>query len=174
VAVVQEQAMSDEYEIRLKGHLGTQWSQWFNGLVIHHERDETVLTGHVADQAALHGILARIRDIGIALLALKLLHDSHANADLTPGERTARKGSVHSKRSGEHWQKNGRLHSQSSRRRRNWRRTARNALTRSRPGHHSRVAAQMEGAPEGTRRHFPAKVTCGNYEAKNGQAKNSF
>ncbi|MBZ0297564.1 MAG: hypothetical protein K8L99_33720 [Anaerolineae bacterium] len=69
--------MSDQYEIRLKGRLGIQWSQWFNGWVIHPcERDETILTGHIPDQAALHGILAKIRDLGIPLLALKQLHDS--------------------------------------------------------------------------------------------------
>jgi hypothetical protein len=71
--------MSDQYEIRLKGRLGIQWSQWFNGWVIHPgEPDETVLTGHIPDQAALHGILAKIRDLGIPLLALKQLHDAHA------------------------------------------------------------------------------------------------
>ena len=71
--------MSDKYEIRLKGHLDTHWSQWFNGLAIYHrKRDETVLTGLIADQAALHGILAKIRDLGIPLLALKRLHESSA------------------------------------------------------------------------------------------------
>ncbi len=73
--------MSDEYEIRLQGHLGTQWSPWFSGLVIHRERDETVLTGPIADQAALHGILAKIRDIGIPLLVLKRLHEAHAKQE---------------------------------------------------------------------------------------------
>ena len=83
MAVAQEQGMSDKYEIRLKGHLGTHWSQWFNGLVIHHrERDETVLTGHIADQAALHGILAKIRDVGIPILALKRLQESHSKTML--------------------------------------------------------------------------------------------
>ncbi len=75
--------MSDKYEIRLKGHLGTHWSQWFDGLVIHHrERDETVLTGHIADQAALHGILAKIRDVGIPILALEQLPESHSKKTL--------------------------------------------------------------------------------------------
>jgi hypothetical protein len=76
VAVAQEFAVNDQYEIRLQGHLGARWSQWFNELVIRHERDETILTGPISDQAALHGILAKIRDLGIPLLALKQLHDS--------------------------------------------------------------------------------------------------
>jgi len=71
--------MSDKYEIRLKGRLEKHWSQWFNGLVIQHRKhNETVLTGPIADQAALHGILAKIRDIGIPLLALKRLQESHS------------------------------------------------------------------------------------------------
>ncbi len=68
--------MSHQYEIRLQGHLGPQWSQWFDGLEIQQGRDETVLIGPVADQAALHGILAKIRDIGIPLLALRQMHDA--------------------------------------------------------------------------------------------------
>jgi hypothetical protein len=64
--------MSDKYEIRLEGYLDTQWSPWFDGLAIHHEtHDETTLIGPIADQAALHGILAKIRDIGIPILALR-------------------------------------------------------------------------------------------------------
>jgi len=52
-------------------------------LVIHHrERDETILTGQIADQAALHGILAKIRDVGIPILALKRLQESHAKTTL--------------------------------------------------------------------------------------------
>lgn len=78
--------MSDKYEIRLKGRLGDHWSQWFNGWIIRQRgRDETVLTGHSVDQAALHGILAKIRDIGIPILALKQLHESYAKP--MPGEK---------------------------------------------------------------------------------------
>ncbi len=74
--------MSDQYEIRLQGHLGPQWSQWFEGLVIQQERDETVLTGPIVDQAALHGILAKIRDIGIPLLALRQLHETRTTQEV--------------------------------------------------------------------------------------------
>ena len=55
------------YEIRLKGHLGPQWSDWFGGLTITLVEDgETLLTGPVADQAALHGLLKKVRDLGIS------------------------------------------------------------------------------------------------------------
>jgi hypothetical protein len=53
------------YEIRLQGHLDQQWSAWFDGLSISHEPDgNTVLRGPIADEAALHGVLTRVRDTG--------------------------------------------------------------------------------------------------------------
>ncbi len=58
------------YEIRIEGHLAANWSDWFEGLAIRQEPSgETVLSG-LLDQAALHGILARIRDLGLALVAV--------------------------------------------------------------------------------------------------------
>ena len=60
------------YEIRVKGRLGLQWSAWFDGLAIRHEsQGETILAGPVPDQAALHGILIKIRDLGLPLLAVR-------------------------------------------------------------------------------------------------------
>ena len=60
-----------EVEIRLKGEIDAQWSEWFEGLsVAHSEEGETVLTGSVADQAALHGLLAKLRDLGLSLLSV--------------------------------------------------------------------------------------------------------
>ena len=57
---------SPVYRIRIKGHLNGSWSEWFNGLIITHEEDgTTVLTGPVADQPALHGLLIRIRNLGL-------------------------------------------------------------------------------------------------------------
>ena len=58
-------------EIRIKGKIDEHWSTWFAGLAIRHtEQDETVLTGPVADQAALYGVLNRLRDLGLPLLSV--------------------------------------------------------------------------------------------------------
>ena len=62
------------YQIRLKGHLGRQWSDWFGGLTITlEENGDTLLTGPMVDQAALHGLLRKVRDLGIPLLSVILL-----------------------------------------------------------------------------------------------------
>ncbi|MCX6065431.1 MAG: hypothetical protein NT121_06715 [Chloroflexi bacterium] len=59
------------YEIRLKGHLGRQWADWFEGLTITLEEDgNTLLTGLVLDQAALHGLLKKVRDLGMPLISV--------------------------------------------------------------------------------------------------------
>jgi hypothetical protein len=60
-----------QYEIRVDGHLGTRWRSWFDGLAITSESDgTTVLRGSVVDQAALHGLLQKLRDVGIPLISL--------------------------------------------------------------------------------------------------------
>lgn len=65
------------YEIRLKGRLGPRWAPWFDGMDLTAADDgTTVLTGPVADQAALHGVLTRIRDLGLALVSVTRL-DAH-------------------------------------------------------------------------------------------------
>jgi len=59
------------YEIRVEGHIGESWSSWFEGLSLRHEENgETVLRGTIVDQAALHGILMRIRDLGLPLVSV--------------------------------------------------------------------------------------------------------
>ena len=59
------------YQIRVKGHLGSQWEDWFGGLTVTLEDNgETLLTGPVADQAALHGLLRKVRDLGIPLVSV--------------------------------------------------------------------------------------------------------
>lgn len=63
--------MTTQYEIRVKNHLDEAWEDWFDGLTISHEDNgDTLLTGHIADQAALHGVLNRLRDLGIQLISI--------------------------------------------------------------------------------------------------------
>jgi hypothetical protein len=62
---------SQIYKIRLKGHLDNRWSAWFEGLTITLEEDgDTLLTGLVVDQAALHGLLKKVRDLGMPLVSV--------------------------------------------------------------------------------------------------------
>ena len=62
------------YQIRLKGHLGSEWADWFGGMAVDLTEDgDTLLTGPVPDQAALHGILKKVRDLGLPLLAVQCL-----------------------------------------------------------------------------------------------------
>jgi hypothetical protein len=59
------------YKIRIEGHLGCQWTEWFGGLTITLEDNgDTLLTGPVVDQAALHGLLKKVRDLGLPLLSV--------------------------------------------------------------------------------------------------------
>jgi hypothetical protein len=59
------------YEIRTKGHLDSQWAGWFEGLTITPEEDgHTLLTGPVVDQAAFHGLLKKVRDLGLPLVSV--------------------------------------------------------------------------------------------------------
>lgn len=62
---------ADIYRITIKGHLGDEWSDWFDGLTVTlMDNGETILTGPIIDQAALHGVLIKIRDLGLPLLSL--------------------------------------------------------------------------------------------------------
>lgn len=66
------------YEIRLKGHLDSQWVTWFDGLVITLEANgDTLLSGPVADQAALHGLLKKVRDSGMHLISVVQIQPFH-------------------------------------------------------------------------------------------------
>jgi hypothetical protein len=68
------------YQIRLKGHLAPHWSDWFEGLTITAlDNGETLLTGPVIDQAALHGVLRKVRDLGIPLLSVVCVNPGPAD-----------------------------------------------------------------------------------------------
>ena len=68
------------YQIRIKGHLGQQWTDWFEGLTITLEEDgDTLLTGPVIDQAALHGLLKKVRDLGMPLVSVSPVEPGQAD-----------------------------------------------------------------------------------------------
>lgn len=65
------QPEGDQYEIRLMGHLESRWASWFDGLSLTAQSDgSTVIHGQVADQAALHGLLRKVRDVGLPLISV--------------------------------------------------------------------------------------------------------
>jgi hypothetical protein len=73
--------MGDTYRIRVGGHLDDRWSDWLEGLVIQRQTDgSSELVGSVIDQAALHGVIARIRDLGLPLLAMERVELIHEDA----------------------------------------------------------------------------------------------
>jgi len=66
-----EQDIPRVYQIRIEGHLGSQWTDWFGGLsVTLEDNGDTLLTGPVIDQAALHGLLKKVRDLGMPLISV--------------------------------------------------------------------------------------------------------
>jgi hypothetical protein len=74
--------MPEYYEIKVKGHLDQHWSDWFAGLrLIHLEGEETLLSGPLPDQAALHGLLERIRDLNLTLISVNLCNPSTQYSD---------------------------------------------------------------------------------------------
>jgi len=69
------------YEIRVKGHLDARWTAWFDGLTLTHGSDgTTIIHGPVADQAALHGLLQKIRDLGLPLISVNHIAPGHPPA----------------------------------------------------------------------------------------------
>jgi hypothetical protein len=82
------------YQIRIKGQLDSQWTDWFAGLTITLEDNgDTLLTGRVIDQAALHGLLKKVRDLGMPLLSVCPLDNGHSSA---PGTGPADQSDVKS------------------------------------------------------------------------------
>lgn len=75
----------DRYEIRLKGHLAGRWAAWFDGMTLTtHSDGTTSLEGPVVDQAALHGLLAQLRDVGLPLLSVTPLGTDPRSSSATP------------------------------------------------------------------------------------------
>ena len=71
------------YKLRVDGHLDDHWSPWFGDLTLTHEDDGTTsLSGVVADQAALHGLLTKIRDLGVTLISVQMTHPSAKGSPL--------------------------------------------------------------------------------------------
>ncbi|MDQ6671905.1 MAG: hypothetical protein M3069_14395 [Chloroflexota bacterium] len=72
------------YEIRLKGHLEARWATWFDGLSLTQESDgTTVIRGSVIDQAALHGLLSKVRDLGLPLITVVQVDPKQANGRMS-------------------------------------------------------------------------------------------
>ena len=85
----------DVYRIILKGHLDPEWSDWFDGLTITlADNGETMLTGPLIDQTALHGVLIKIRDLGLPLLSLTRIETEreHESPSVVPQEEEGRSG----------------------------------------------------------------------------------
>jgi hypothetical protein len=76
------------YEIRIQGHLGARWAAWFDGLSLRNETDGTTLiAGPVADQAALHGLLQKVRDTGLPLVSVTQINaDQPAPPTIAPDQ----------------------------------------------------------------------------------------
>ncbi len=73
------------YQIRLEGHLGRQWTDWFDGLTITLEDNgDTLMTGPVVDQAALHGLLKKARDLGLPLISVIQVSSPEDEPDASP------------------------------------------------------------------------------------------
>jgi hypothetical protein len=74
--------MPDHYQIRIKGHLDQDWSAWFDGFTITHDPDGcTTISGVIADQAALYGLIGKARALGLALVAVQPTADDYAAPD---------------------------------------------------------------------------------------------
>ena len=78
------------YQIRIKGHLGPGWTDWFGGLTVTLEEDgDTLLTGPVVDQAALHGLLRKVRDLGLPLISVTPAQTGQRASQMSSDDRQA-------------------------------------------------------------------------------------
>ena len=74
---------ADYYHIRVRGHLARRWSDWFDGFQLTYHDNDSILMGSVVDQAALHGVLAKIRDLGLTILLVENLEREIEDDDLS-------------------------------------------------------------------------------------------
>lgn len=89
----EDQHEPGRYEIRVKGHLDARWADRFEGLSFTHESDgTTILSGPVVDQAALHGLLRKVRDLGLPLVGVSPIKPSSADTSDAEGQRDASPG----------------------------------------------------------------------------------
>jgi hypothetical protein len=78
------------YQIRLEGHLGHQWTDWFGGVTIILKEDgDTLITGPVVDQAALHGLLRKVRDLGMPLLSVTCVKPGRVDESMSSNKNEA-------------------------------------------------------------------------------------
>jgi len=83
-----EPSESPVYQIRIKGHLGSEWADWFEGLAITLEEDgHTLLTGPAVDQAALHGLLRKVRDLGMPLVSVNRVQFNETDQNRSKKEK---------------------------------------------------------------------------------------
>jgi len=91
MAEEQKKSASSIYEIKLKGHLDTKWAEWFYGMTITHESDgTTTLRGPLPDQAVLHSILLKIRDMNLTLIIVRKVNNANQNEVDMNDETTAK------------------------------------------------------------------------------------
>jgi len=84
-----DRSAAERYEIRLVGHLDTHWTAWFDGLTVSDASDgTTVISGQIVDQAALHGLLQRVRDLGVTLVSVNRLDRDPSSTAPSIHERT--------------------------------------------------------------------------------------
>jgi len=81
MAEVIDSSQSTIYEIRIRGHLSSQWTDWFEGLSITLIEGDTLLAGPIVDQAALHGLLKKVRDVGLSLVSINPVQSNRAQLE---------------------------------------------------------------------------------------------
>jgi hypothetical protein len=74
---------TERYEIRIQGRLDARWSAWFEGMEVVDDDGSTLIRGLVADQAALHGLIEKVRDLGLPLLSVTPTHTGHSQTGPT-------------------------------------------------------------------------------------------